>query len=161
MMSLTKFGIGFFLVVFISFAKSELFNYWVPIQFSHFLIFFIIRSSKMVRALVLTFVLSVGLDILLQAHVVKGFAALSHLLLVYIVMHLKQHVVPAFEDLFLLGFFAIFYFVNYYTQMGLGSMLGVDVQTISFPVLLFLTFFHMATFGVLLNISNRLTRGTE
>lgn len=160
-MSLTKFALGFFFVVFLAFAKSELVDYWVPIQFAHFLIFFIIRSSKMVRALVLTFVLSIGLDILLQAHVVKGFAALSHLLLVYIVMHLKEHVVPAFEDLFLLGFFAIFYFVNYYVQVGLGELLGVSVQSISFPVLLFLTFFHMAAFGVLLNISNRLTRGNE
>jgi hypothetical protein len=160
-MSLTKFVLGFFLVVFLSFAKSELVDYWVPIEFSHFLIFFIIRSSTMVRALVLTFILSVGADILLQAHVIKGFAAISHLLLVYIVMHLKEHVVPAFEDLFLLGFFAIFYFVNYYIQLGLGELLGVAVQSISFPRLLFHTVFHMAAFGVLLNISNRLTRGTE
>lgn len=154
-MSWGKFILGFILVVAATYGKSQITDYWVPIEFSFFLIFFIIRSTKDVRCLVMTFILSLSLDLLLQIGQIKGLGAMGQLLLVYIILKLKRSVVPNFQDFFLLGFFAIFYICNYIINMGLSSLLGNYYPAVSFVQLLFLALFHTGFFGILLLISNR------
>lgn len=156
-MSWNRFALGFLLVTLLTYAKSQVTNYWVPIEFSYFLTFFILRNSSETRALIFTFLLSLGLDVILQVGLIKGISAASQLLLIYFIMKLKRNVVPAFHDFFLLTFFAIFYVVNYYLCIGLSQMLGSPFQypQINLIQLLFLAFFHTAFFGLLLLIAIR------
>lgn len=158
-MSWNRFVMGFLLVTLLTYAKSQITTYWVPIEFSYFLIFFILRSCSERRALVFTFLLSLGLDLVLQVGLIKGISAASQLLLIYLIMKLKQNVVPAFHDFFLLTFFAIFYVVNYYLCIGLSQVLGSPFQypQTNLIQLLFLAFFHTAFFGLLLLIDIRRT----
>ena len=157
-MSWNRFLAGSLAVILLFFAKAQLIRYWVPIEFSYFLIFFVLRSSGMVRALFFTFILSLSLDLLLQTGQIKGLGAMSQLALVYLVMNLKRHVVPAYEDLFLLGFFAFFYLTNYYMRWILSNLLGVYFPSIPFSILAFLTLFHTSLFGLLLLITLRFRR---
>lgn len=154
-MSWPKFFGGFILVVAATYGKSQVTDYWVPIEFSFFLIFFIIRSTKDVRCLAMTFILSLSLDLLLQIGQIKGLGAVGQLLLVYLILKLKRSVVPNFQDFFLLGIFAIFYITNYIISMGLSSLLGNYYPEVSFVQLLFLALFHTGFFGILLLISRR------
>ncbi len=156
-MSWNRFALGFLLVTLLTYAKSQITNYWVPIEFSYFLIFFILRGSSETRALIFTFLLSLGLDVILQVGLIKGVSAASQLFLIYLIMKLKRNVVPAFHDFFLLTFFAIFYVVNYYLCIGLSQMLGSPFQypQINLIQLAFLAFFHTAFFGLLLLIDIR------
>ena len=159
-MSWNKFLAGYALVVLLTFSKSRLIDYWVPIEFSIYLVFFVIRSSETVRALTLTFLCSISLDFIFQAYQVKGLACMGQLLLVYAVCFLKRHVIPQFEDLFLLAFFAIFYLGNYYITLGLGSLLGLHVQRVLPVNSLFHALFHTAIFGLLLLAVNKFRRDT-
>lgn len=158
-MSWNKFGIGFLLVVLATYAKSQITNYWVPFEFSTFLTFFVIRKSNMTRALAMTFVLTLGLDFIFQAGQIKGLNTMGQLLLVYVIVNLKKHVIPQFEDVFLMGFFAIFFIANYYISLGLSTLLGVYMETVAPVLLLFFALFHTAIFGFLLALGHKLNRG--
>ena len=160
-MSWGKYLAGYFLVVSLFFAKSQLIRYWVPIEFSFFLIFFIIKSSGAARALFMVFLLSLGLDMIFQTGQVKGMAAMGQLPLVYLVIKLKKNVVPAYEDLSLSIFFVIFYVSNYYIHMGLAAMFGVYFEPLTTPKLLFMALFHTAVFATLLLILVKLPRGNR
>lgn len=138
---------GFLLVTLLTFAKSKITQFNVPIEFSYFLIFFIIRSSDAVRVLLMTFLLSLGLDFIVQVGEVKGLTCMSQLLLVYIVMLLKKHVIPNFEDLFLLGLFTLFYIADYYLRLFIGAVLNSPVAAVSLTVLVFHALVHTALFG--------------
>lgn len=157
-MSWSKFGLGFLLVVFVTFAKTRLVSYWVPIEFSIFLIFFFVRKSSMSRALVMTFVLSLGMDFIFQTGQIKGIQTMAQLLLVFGLGTLKKHVVPQLEDVFLMGFFAIFFVGNHYLTVALSKMLGVYVETVAPVLVLFFALFHTALFGFLLAITHRFQR---
>lgn len=158
-MSWNRFALGFLLVTLLTYAKNQVTSYWVPIEFSYFLLFFVLRSCSERRALVFTFMLSLGLDVILQVGLIKGIACASQLFLVYLIMKFKQSVVPVYHDLFLLTFFAIFYVVNYYLTIGLSQALGSQFQYphVNFLQLMFLAFFHTAFFGLLLLIDMRRT----
>ena len=158
-MSWNRFLLGFLLVVLCSYGKSQVTNYWVPIEFSFFLIFMVVRSCRPIPALIYTFLLSLGLDMILQTGQIKGLGAMIQLLLVYGILHLKRNVVPAFQDLFLMGFFAIFYVTNYYINLGLCGMLDVYFPQVNLVQLLFMAFFHTGFFGLLLMIHVRFSRG--
>ena len=160
-MKWNSFSIGFLLVILCSFAKAQVTDYWVPIEFSFFLIFFIIRSSSVVRALTLTLILSLGLDLILQAGQIKGLAAMGQLVLIYVIAILRRHVNPLYEDLFLLGFFAIFYVTHYYINVVLSRIFGVHYQGVPFTTLIFLSLFHTALFSLMLFINVRFRRGTS
>ena len=158
-MSWGKYLVGYFLVVSLFFAKSQLIRYWVPIEFSYFLMFFIIRSTGPARSLFMIFMLSLGLDLIFQTGQVKGMAAMSQLPLFYLIMKLKQNVVPAYEDLSLAIFFVLFYVSNYYSHMGLAAMFGVYFEPLTTSKLLFMALFHTAAFAFLLLILTKLPRG--
>ncbi|CAM2066269.1 hypothetical protein SCOR_12885 [Sulfidibacter corallicola] len=158
-MKWSKFFGGFLLVILLTFAKSKITRYGVPIEFSIFLIFFVIRSTDTVRAILMTFILSLGLDLILQTGQVKGLATMTQMLLVYVIMLLKKHVIPNYEDLFLLGLFALFYVAEYYLRLGLGKLLNTYISTISPTILVFHALFHTAIFGLLLVINLRFSRG--
>jgi len=158
-MSWSKFGVGFLMVVIATFAKAQITNYWVPIEFSIFLIFFIIRSSNVTRALLMTFVLTLGMDFIFQAGQVKGLETMGQLVLVFFVVNLKKHVIPQFEDVFLMGFFAVFFIANYYITLVLSKLLGVYVETVAPMLILFFALFHTAFFGLLLAIGHKFGRG--
>lgn len=157
-MNWSKFFFGFMLVILVTFAKSRLIDYWVPIEFSIFLIFFIIRSSPVGQALVMTFILTLGLDFIFQAGQVKGIQTMAQLLLVYAIVNLKKHVIPQFEDVFLMGFFAIFFIGNHYITLGLSKLLGVYVETVAPVLIIFFALFHTALFGLLLAAGHKLNR---
>ncbi|CAM2006864.1 hypothetical protein [Acanthopleuribacter pedis] len=148
-MKWSHFWSGFLLVVLLTFAKSQITHFNVPLEFSYFLVFFIIRSSDTVRALLMTFTLSLGLDFIVQVGQVKGLACMSQLLLVYIVMLLKKHVIPNFEDLFLLGLFALFYLADFYLRLLIGVALNSPVPGVSPTVLVFHALVHTALFGAM------------
>ena len=145
-----KFLLGFLLVVLLSFARSQLTPYWVPIDFSIFLIFVIIRSSDIRRALILTFILSLSLDIIFQAGQTKGLAGMGQLVIVYVIISLRRYIIPAFEDLFLVGSFAFFYLANYYIHHWLSNLFSVTHHSVSLVNLIFFTMFHTVLFGLLL-----------
>jgi len=154
-----KYFAGYFLVVSLFFAKSQITRYWVPIEFSFFLMFFVIKYSQPVRALFMVFFLSLGLDLIFQTGQVKGMAAMGLLPLVYLILKLKKNVMPVYEDLSLCIFFVIFYVSNYYIHMGLSAMFGVYFEAISIPKLLFMALFHTAALATLFLISAKLSRG--
>lgn len=158
-MSWTKFGLGFLAVGLLTYAKTRLVDYWVPIEFGHFLIFFVLRSSQIRRALCMTFLVSVGLDFLVQAAHVKGLQVMGQLLLVYLGFNLKKHVIPQYEDVFLLLYFAIFYVGDYYIHWGLSSLLGLPFSRVNPSVFIFTALFHTAFFGLLILITAKLKRG--
>ena len=158
-MSWNKFLLGFLMVVLLTYAKSRLTRYWVPIEFSFFLIFLVIRSSGIKRALIMTFTLSLGLDLILQTAQVKGLTGLGQLFLVYLVINLKRFILPVYEDLFLIVSFAIFYIANYYISWSLSELLGVYFQTIRPINLIFFALFHTVMFGLVLVVLIRFRRG--
>ncbi len=156
-----SFFIGFLVVILLYFAKSQITNYWVPIEFSFFLIFFIIRSSNVGRALAQTLVLSLCMDLIFHTGQVKGLSCMGQLVLVYAVFHLKRHVTPFFEDIFLIGFFAFFYLANYYISLGLSGLFRVYYQTITPTNLLFLTLFHTTLYSLMVFVYLRFNRGSS
>lgn len=155
------FAICSLVVVLLYFTKSQITSYWVPIEFSFFLIFFIIRSSNLTRALIQTLLLSLGLDLIFHTGQVKGLSCMGQLVLVYIVFNLKRHVTPFFEDIFLLGFFAFFYLANYFISLGLSRLFRVYFQTIAPTNLLFLALFHTTLYSLMVFIYLRFRRGNS
>ncbi len=157
-MSWSKFALGALIVILLYYAKSRLINYWTPIEFSYFLIFFIIRASSLNRALIMTFVLSLGLDLIFQSGQIKGLAAMSQLALVFLIMSVKKYLVPFYEDFFLIVFFALFCVADYCIGLGLSALFGVYYQTINAPKLLFVTLIHTIIFSLALLIAIRFRR---
>jgi len=154
-MAWSRFAIGFAVVVLLSFVHVELVDKWGGLELSYFMIFFIIRGERVPRALVQTFILSLGVDLILQAAQVKGLAAMGQLVVVYAIMQLKRTIVPLYEDLFLLGFFAIFFLADYAINTGVAAVFGVYYPSLSFPRLLFLALLHTSVMAVLLMLSLR------
>ncbi|MDJ0838512.1 MAG: hypothetical protein QNK37_18490 [Acidobacteriota bacterium] len=146
---------GFVVVVLLSYVQPKAIAQWGTVEISFFMMFFIIRSPNQIRALIQIFLLSLGVDLVLQAAHVKGISAMSELLLAFAVIELKRSVVPEYEDLFLLGFFAIFYLANYYISLGISAGFGVYYPVLSLPRLLFLALFHTTVMAVLLMLSIR------
>ena len=160
-MSFGRFALGFLLVTLLSYGKSQITDYWVPIEFSFFLIFFIIRSSSERRALVFTFLLSLGLDMVLQVGMIKGIPCAVQLVLVYTLMKFMRRLVPNFHEMFLLVFFSVFYIANYYMCMGLSHALGHQIfpyPEVGLGKLIFLAFFHTGFFGLLLLLDLRFSK---
>ena len=151
----SRFAIGFLVVVLLSYIHVELIDKWGGLEISFFMIFFIIRRSSAPRALLQTFLLSLGVDLILQAAQVKGLAAMSRLLVVYAIMQLKRTVVPLYEDLFLLGFFAVFFILDYLINKGISAVFGVYYPDVTAARLLFLALAHTAIMATLLMISLR------
>lgn len=158
-MSVGRFFLGFIIVVLLSYAKSQVTEYWVPVEFSFFLIFLIVRSSEVPRALVMTFVLSMSLDLIFQTSQTKGLSAMGQLMMVFFVIHARHHVIPNFCDLFLTAAFAIFYLGNYYIDSWLAGALGVYARSYPPMTVLFFTAFHTVIFGLILVVLARLQRG--
>lgn len=160
-MSFNRFAAAFVAVTLLSYGKSQITDYWVPIEFSFFLIFFVIRSCSERLALVYTFFVSLGLDMILQVGLIKGIPCVAQLLLVYLIMKLKRHVVPNFQDSFLLLFFGIFYIANYFLCRAFSFSLGREVfpyPEVSIWQLLFLAFFHTCGFLVLIFVDDHLAK---
>ena len=123
-----------------------------------FLIFLIVRDSSAPRALTLTLILSLSLDIIFQTGRIKGLACMGQLGLVYLVTVFRKQVNPLYEDLFLLIFFALFYIVNYYFYAGLSILFGVYFDPVHPANLLFRSLFHTALFSLLLFLQLRFER---
>ncbi len=160
-MTWSKFSLGFLAIVLLSFGKSQITEYWVPIEFSFFLIFLIIRNSSMQRALLMTFVLSVGLDIIFQIGHVKGLSAMGQLVMVFFLIEARRYVIPAHTDLFLVGCFSLFYLGNYYITGWISGILGIQFQEVPLVNLLFFSLFHTVLFGVLTLAILRIKRGRK
>jgi len=154
----SSFALGFLIIALLHYAKSRLLNYWIPIEFSFFLIFFIIRSSGTSRALIMTFLLSLGLDILFQSAQVKGLEAMGQTALVFAIMNIKKNVAPFYEDFILIAFFALFCLANYYIGLGLSALFGVYYQSLTVPKLLFFTLVHTILFSLALMVAIRFRR---
>ena len=153
------FGLGFMAVVLLTYAKSQFTEYWVPIEFSFFLIFLIIRSSEVPRALLMTFILSISLDLIFQTEQVKGLGAIGQLLMVYLIIHAKQRLLPNYSDLVLTVSFAIFYIGNYYIYRLLAGSFDIYARPYPLVSVLFFALFHMAIFGAILVVLVRFQRG--
>jgi len=161
-MKWSRFFLGVVAVVLLSYGKSQITQYWVPMEFSFFLIFFVVRVSSMQRALLMTFLLSVGLDIIFQIGQIKGLSAMGQLGMVFLLIEARRYVIPNYSDLFLVGSFSLFYLGNYYISSWISSALSVTFQEIPFINLLFFALFHTVIFGLLtllhLKIQGRMER---
>ena len=154
-MSWTKFLMWFLVVVLATYAKSQLTLYWVPIEFSFFLIFFILRSSGINRTLIMTLILSLGLDFIFQTGQIKGLGAMGQLIMVYALVKIRVMVIPSYTDLIFTGCFALFYVGNYYMTRWLSSLFGVYFQSTQLVNVFFFAVVHMMIFGVMLVIALR------
>ena len=151
----SSFAGGFVVVVLLSYVQPRAIAQWGTIEISFFMMFFIIRGPKQVTGLIQIFLLSVGVDLVLQTAQVKGISAMSELILAFTVIQLKRTVIPLYEDLFLLGFFAFFYVANYYMSLGISLGFGQYYPSLSLPRLLFLALFHTIMMAVLMMIAIR------
>ena len=158
-MSPGHFTLGFFAVVLLTYAKSQFTEYWVPIEFSFFLIFLIIRSSEIPRALIMTFILSLSLDLIFQTEQTKGLGAIGQLFMVFLIIHARRRLLPNYSDFVLVWAFAIFYLGNYYIYKWLAGSFDIHVRTYPFVTVLFFAAFHMVIFGLILVVAARFTRG--
>lgn len=147
-MKWSSFLIGVLIIVLLSYGKSQITQYWVPLEFSFFLIFLVIRTSSMRRALIMTCLLSVGLDIIFQIGQIKGLTAMGQLVMVFLLIEARRYVIPSSSDFFLVGSFALFYMGNYYIAVWLSNLLGVVFQQIPFINLLFFSLVHTVIYGV-------------
>jgi hypothetical protein len=152
-MSWTNYFIWFLVVVLATYAKSQITLYWVPIEFSFFLIFFVLRQSSMNRALMMVMILSLGLDIIFQTGQIKGLSAMGQLVMAYALVKIRDTVIPSYSDLIFTGAFAIFYIGNYYITMLLSGLFGVYHKNTPPVNVIFFAFVHMMIFGVMLVIA--------
>lgn len=165
----SRFSLGFIVVILLSFLHLQFLDKWGGFEITYFMIFFILRAPDdgnrrvPIRVLVLiqVFLLSFGADLVLQAAHVKGLAAMSQLTIVYVIMELKRSIVPRYEDLFLLGFFAVFYVADYVINFGLSKAFGLYHAAVPIQRLLFLTLTHTTVMALLLLASIRYTKEPE
>jgi len=160
-MKWSKFILGFLVVLLISYTKPRSWEQWGVIDVSMILIFLIVRSSDLSRALLMTFLLSFGVDLMLQTAQVKGLAAMSQLLLVFVIIKLKDTVIPLYEDLFLLFFFALFYISNHLLTLLISSAFDLYYPPLSFSRLVFLALFHTTILAVAFFLTLKFSRSED
>ncbi len=160
-MKWSKFFLGFLVVLLISYTKPRAWEQWGVIDVSLVMLFLIVRSSELSRALFMTFLLSFGVDLMLQTAQVKGLTAMSQLLLVFVIIKLKHTVIPLYEDLFLLLFFALFYIGNHLLTMLLTSVFNLYYPPLSLPRLFFLSLFHTTILAVAFFVTLRFSRSED
>ena len=154
-MSFGKFSLLFFLVALLDLGEARLLGFQIQLEFSYFLIFFLIRTCSPARALALSFLLSLGLDLLLQAAQVKGIEAMSVLLLVYGVMQVKKQVIPQYENLFSIVFFFLFYIANQYLTLSINRLFSLAYPMLSLKVILAGALIHTSLFALLVAMIRR------
>ena len=134
------------------------YNFTIQIDFSLLLIMLLIRDNETIRAMLLTFTLSVGLDVIFQTEGIKGLHALAQLPLVFLGCHLKKWVIPGFFDHLLVAYFALFYLLNYYGIGAISLGLGLEFEADPFLRVFYGACFHTLIFGVLLTIMIRIRK---
>lgn len=156
-MKISTFLIAFIIVGLLQFFQAR-YAFPFQIDFSVLLIMFFIRDNATIRAMYLTFVLSVGLDLIFQTEGIKGLHALAQLPLVFFGCHLKKWVIPRFLDHLLVGYFALFYLLNYYGIGAISLGLGLEFEAVPILRVLYGACLHTLLFGVLLTILIRVRK---
>lgn len=78
--------------------------------------------------------------------------------LVYCMAMLHKHIVPRYWDLFVLLYFALFYFLNYYGTWGLSVALGLRFDVMNGIELLYRGVIHTLIFGAILMVMLRFSK---
>jgi len=153
-MKIRIFILWFILLMLLTFVQYRVLHSSVFLDATPILIFLVIRESGMVKSLVFTFFLSLGVDLVFQTQHLKGIACLGQLPLVFLIISIKNNVVPYQEDFFLMGLFAVFFILDYYIFGSLSGLFGQPIELFPFWVVLYRSLVHTAIFGavILLNI---------
>lgn len=141
------------LLILIMFLQYQWLKTAVFLDATPILIFLVIRQSGVVRSLIFTFVLSLGVDVVFHSHHIKGIACLGQLPLVFLIMTLKKHVVPYQEDFFLMGLFAVFFVMDYYIFSVLSGLFGQPAELLPFWIVFYRSLVHTAIFGAIVILS--------
>jgi len=156
-MSATRFAVLFTVLMVLTALQDRFLPAHLQVEFSLILIFLVIRSTPVHRALIMTFIASLAVDLVTQAALIKGLHCLGQLPLVYLIMNLRRIVVPRFSELFLMALFTLFYLLNYYIFVSLCALFGLACQQLEAPVLVYRMLIHTMLFGGALLLNLRLT----
>ncbi|MCB1050583.1 MAG: hypothetical protein KDC71_08270 [Acidobacteria bacterium] len=140
------FALCFFAIAMLHLAQTS----WLGqlyIDFSLIVIMLIIRSSSSTRTVLMTFIMSLGLDLIFQSNQIKGIHTMVQMLLGFAGCQIKHFVIPSFSDLILFVFFVVFYLMNYYMYGLLSELFGMPFEPISFMRVLYQDLWHTLVFG--------------
>jgi len=120
--------------------------------------FLILKYEEPRKALWTTFFFSMLFDFLISGSLISGVFTMVILPILMVGILLKEHILPTFSDLFLLGYFFVGFLVNYMLIRWLYSLFGVRIDWAPPVFLFFWALGHSVAFGAVLLALNRFTR---